>query len=126
MWDKKKTTIIIANYVGWGSELFNRMLLFPSVTMVPLDIAATFTELSFEGELFDDLVVLAIGTFDIVNNPTMSLIVWYSMFFTCGDHVMSCEQNIEIDILCKRSKILTVLATVVLWLCTIPVCFSTF
>jgi len=43
--------------------------------MVPLDIAATFTELSFEGELFDDLVVLAIGTFDIVNNPTMSLIV---------------------------------------------------
>ena len=69
------------------------MLLFPSVAMVPLDMAATFSELSFEGELFDDLVVLVMGTFDMVNNPMMSLIVWYSMFFTCEDHVMSCEQN---------------------------------
>ena len=93
---QKKTTIIITNYVGWGSELFNKMLLFPSVAMVPPDIAATFTELSFEGEPFDDLVALAMGTFDIVNNPTMSLIVWYSMFFTCGDHVMPCEHNIAI------------------------------
>jgi len=88
--------ITIANYVGWGSELFNRMLLFPSVDMVP---PAIFSELSFEGELFDDLVVLVMGTFDMVNNPTMSLIVWYSMFFTCGHHVMSCEHNIAIKVL---------------------------
>jgi len=55
--------------------------------------ATILSELSLEGELFDALVVLGTGTFDIVNIPTMSFMVWYRMFFTYGDHVMSCEHN---------------------------------